>query len=93
MNWSLFISTFMMILVAEMGDKTQLAAMSASANTQGRGEFISVWLAAVMALIVAASLGVLAGKLLSQYLTPQITKWVSGVLFIGIGVWTLTKSA
>ncbi|MEZ4873115.1 MAG: TMEM165/GDT1 family protein [Bdellovibrionales bacterium] len=82
-----FFTTFTMIFIAEMGDKTQFAALAASAGTKST---FSVMIAVVLALSTAGILGVVAGKYLGEYLNPQYLKWASGTLFIGIGVWILT---
>ena len=86
MDWQVFFTTFTMIFIAEMGDKTQFAALAASAGSKST---VSVLLAVVLALSFAGVLGVIAGKYLGEFLNPQYIKWVSGTLFIGIGAWIL----
>ncbi len=86
MDWQVFTTTFTMIFIAEMGDKTQFAALAASAGSRST---ISVLLAVVLALSIAGILGVVAGKYHGEFLNPQYIKWVSGTLFIGIGLWIL----
>jgi putative Ca2+/H+ antiporter (TMEM165/GDT1 family) len=85
-DWKIFASTFAVIFFAELGDKTQFATLAASART---GSTVSVWLAVVLALAAAGTIGVLAGRLLGEFLSPHVLKWVSGVLFIAIGIWVL----
>lgn len=89
MDWKIFTATFVTIFLAEFGDKTQFAAMAASAGTSSR---MSVLLAVVLALSLAGVLGVVAGGLVGQFLDPRITRWVAGILFIGVGVWMLAFS-
>lgn len=86
MDWQVFFSTFTMIFIAEMGDKTQFAALAASAGSKST---LSVLLAVVLALALAGILGVVAGKYLGQFLNPQFIKWISGTMFIGVGLWIL----
>ncbi|MCB0384033.1 MAG: TMEM165/GDT1 family protein [Bdellovibrionales bacterium] len=86
MDWKVFASTFVTIFVAEMGDKTQFAALAASAGSKST---MTVLLAVVLALSLAGLLGVVAGKYLGAWLDPRQVKWVSGSLFILIGVWIL----
>jgi putative Ca2+/H+ antiporter (TMEM165/GDT1 family) len=86
MDWQVFFTTFTMIFIAEMGDKTQFAVFAASAGSKST---MSVLLAVVLALSVAGVLGVVAGKYLGEFLNPQYIKWVSGSLFVGIGFWIL----
>lgn len=87
MDWKLFASTFVTIFLAEMGDKTQFAALAASAQSKST---VTVLLAVVLALGAAGALGVLFGRVLGQYFAPETMKWVSGTLFIAMGIWILT---
>lgn len=87
MDWKLFASTFVTIFLAEMGDKTQFAALAASAQSKST---VTVLLAVVLALGAAGALGVLFGRILGQYFAPETMKWVSGTLFIAMGIWILT---
>ena len=88
-SWSIFITTFITIFLAELGDKTQLAAIAAAGHTKST---ISVLLGTVIALMLAGILGVGVGTLIGQSLNPEKMKYFSGVLFIAIGLWTLVKS-
>jgi putative Ca2+/H+ antiporter (TMEM165/GDT1 family) len=88
MDWKIFSSTFITIFLAEMGDKTQFAAMAVSAQTKSTW---SVALAVIIALILAGLIGVIAGKLLGSFINPQIMKYISGSLFIVMGAWIIIK--
>ncbi len=87
MDWKIFASTFVTIFLAEMGDKTQFAAMAASSQSKST---LTVLLAVVLALGLAGALGVLFGRYIGEFLSPQIMKYVSGTLFILVGIWVLT---
>lgn len=87
MDWKIFASTFVTIFLAEMGDKTQFAALAASSQTKST---MSVLLAVVLALALAGTLGVLFGRYLSELLNPVTMKWISGGLFIAAGIWILS---
>lgn len=87
MNWQLFLTTFVTIFLAEMGDKTQFAALAASAQTK---DTKSVMIAVVLGLALAGVLGVIGGRVLGEFINPSVLKWVSGCLFIVVGVWVLT---
>ena len=86
MDTKLFWTTFVTIFLAEMGDKTQFAALAASSQSKS---IFPVWLAVVLALGVAGTLGVVFGKVLGEYLNPQIMRYVSAGLFFAVGAWIL----
>lgn len=88
MDWQIFSATFVTIFTAEIGDKTQFAAMAAASQTKSVG---SVLLATIIALAVAGRLGVIAGSLLSRYIDPIKMKYFSGSTFILMGIWILVK--
>ena len=88
MDWKLFSATFATIFIAELGDKTQFAAVAASSRATS---IVPVWLAVVLALALAGTLGVFAGRMLSEFLNPLHMKWISGALFIAMGVWILVR--
>jgi len=87
MEWKIFASTFITIFLAEMGDKTQFAALAASSQTKST---LTVMVAVVSALSLAGVLGVLFGRYLGELLNPQTMRYVSGVLFLLVGIWVLT---
>jgi putative Ca2+/H+ antiporter (TMEM165/GDT1 family) len=83
MDWRVLMTTFGVIFLAEMGDKTQLAAMTLSAQTK---KPVAIFLGAALALVSVSAIGVLVGAGLSQYLPLIWIKRVSAVAFIIIGV-------
>lgn len=87
MDWKIFITIFVSVFVAELGDKTQLATMLfASDNAVSK---YTVFFAASAALIVASAIGVLAGALLAEYVDERYLRYAAGVGFIAIGAFTL----
>ena len=90
MDWKIFASTFITIFLAEMGDKTQFAALAASSQTKST---LTVLIAVLLALGLAGTMGVLFGRYLSQLLSVQILRYISGSLFILLGVWVLTHKS
>jgi putative Ca2+/H+ antiporter (TMEM165/GDT1 family) len=53
---------------------------------------LTVFLGASLALIVASGIGVLAGGFIAQHVNERALRYIAGVGFIGIGVWTLVKA-
>lgn len=82
MDWKIFFVTFGTVFLAEMGDKTQLAALSMTAES---GSPVAVAAGACAALILATLLGVGVGGLLTQFVSPQVLKKAAAVAFIVIG--------
>lgn len=89
MDWKVFSATFITIFIAEIGDKTQFAAMAVSSQTKST---VTVLVATILALALAATLGVLAGAVLGKFIDPVKMKYASGVAFIAMGAWILLKS-
>lgn len=83
MKWQIFWLTFGTVFLAEIGDKTQLAALSMTADTKAP---LAVFLGASSALILATLIGVSVGSLLTQYVPEHIIKKAAGLAFIAIGV-------
>lgn len=88
MNRSLFWTTFATVFLAELGDKTQLAAMTATARS---GAVLTVFLAASAALICATAIGVAVGGALFRIIPEQTVKYLAGAAFIGVGIWVIVK--
>lgn len=77
-------------LLAEMGDKTQLATLSLGARFEGSLlSSVGVWVGATVGMILANSLAVIVGHTAGRRIPEQLMKRISGVLFIGFGIWTL----
>ena len=87
MDWRVLFTTFGIMFLAEMGDKTQLAAMTMAAEKKRPWE---VFLGASLGLAVVSAIGILVGTALGQYLPVLWIKRVAGAAFIVIGVLVLT---
>lgn len=90
MDLKVLATVFVSVFLAELGDKTQLATLLFAAEAQVSK--LTVFVAASAALIVATGIGVLAGGLVSQYVSPSTLKYVAGAGFIAIGIWTLARA-
>ena len=83
MDWRVLLTTFGIIFLAEMGDKTQLAAMTMAADKKRPWE---VFLGASLALAAVSAVGILVGTALGHYLPLEWIKRVAGEVYIVIGV-------
>lgn len=82
MDWKVFATAFITLFLAELGDKTQLAVITMSADTNSK---ISVFLGAALALAAVTLIGVLVGGVLSQYIPTEWLQRIVAVAFIVIG--------
>jgi len=81
---SVFLSTATTVFLAELGDKTQLAALLLSAES---GRPAVVFVGASLALISSSLVGVLLGRWLSKLMAPQQLERGAGVLMVVLGLW------
>lgn len=86
MDWRVLLTTFGVIFLAEMGDKTQIAAMTMAAGKKRPWE---VFVGASLALVAVSAIGVVVGAMLSQYLPLDWIKRIAGLAFIVIGILVL----
>ncbi|HEX8710073.1 MAG TPA: TMEM165/GDT1 family protein [Pyrinomonadaceae bacterium] len=82
LKWSAFWTTFGVLFLAEMGDKTQLAVITLAAQTRSP---LSVFLGAALALALVSLIGVAVGALLGKYLPAELLHKVAAVAFIVVG--------
>jgi len=82
MNWQIFWVTFGTVFLAEMGDKTQLAALTLTADKKAP---LAVLAGACSALCLATLLGVLVGGVVAQYVPEYLIKRAAGIAFLVIG--------
>ena len=82
MDVRLFFSTFILIFLAELGDKTQLTALAASAGAKSPW---SVFAGASLALVLSTLLAILLGSVLQRLIPPQWIKGGAAVLFFVFG--------
>ena len=81
---SVFLTTATTVFLAELGDKTQLAALLLSAES---GRPLVVFLGASLALICSSLVGVVLGRWLSTLMSPQQLERGAGVLMVALGLW------
>jgi len=84
MDWKVFLTTFGTIFLAELGDKTQLAAIMMTSKTKLPW---SVFMGASLALCLVTLVGVLLGEGLIAVIPQNILKKVAALAFVAIGLW------
>jgi putative Ca2+/H+ antiporter (TMEM165/GDT1 family) len=83
----LFATVFATIFVAELGDKTQLATHLDATNSSHPK--LTVFTASALALVLTSAIAVLAGSIVSDYVSPRALRWIAGLGFIAVGLWVL----
>ncbi len=82
-------SVFLMIFLAELGDKTQLATFAFASESNSP---LSVFLGAAFALVLTSLLGVVVGAAIGRFVPHRIMKFLAALVFLGFGVWTLVEA-
>lgn len=88
MDWSTLISSFILLTMAEIGDKTQLAVVTLSV----RGSRRSVFLGALLAFILLDLIGVSIGGTVGNILPLAVVTFFSGLIFIVYGIYGLATT-
>lgn len=81
--WKSIVSAFLLVFLAELGDKTQLSTMLLASKSS------SIWYifaGASCALILSSLFGVLAGSVFHKYIPSSFIRYGSGAVFIVIGI-------
>jgi putative Ca2+/H+ antiporter (TMEM165/GDT1 family) len=86
MDLKVLLTTFGMIFLAELGDKTQLATFAFAAENRHR---LAVFLGSAGALMLTSLLAVLFGAGISRVIPPNFLKMGAGALFVILGLWML----
>jgi len=77
MDWKILIATFTSIFLAELGDKTQIAAIVMTSKTNKPFAVITL-------------IGVTFGAALTKIVPIDYIKYLSAIAFIAIGILILT---
>ncbi len=86
MDFKIMLTTFGMIFLAELGDKTQLATLAFAAESKTR---LAVFLGSAGALVLSALLAVVFGSAVGRWVPSSHMQIGAGVLFIMLGLWML----
>ena len=84
------LAVFCTFFVAELGDKTQLTAITFGAN-EGISSALVVWIGCSIGLFAADILGMLVGKLIQNKASESVLHTLAFVIFAVFGVFTLLQ--
>lgn len=87
--WKVSGAGFMLILVAEFGDLTQIMTANLAARYD---DPLSVGLGAVLALWAVAAIGIVGGKALMRRVPLRLITKVAALVMLGLGVWSLWEA-
>ncbi len=90
MDLKLLLTTFGLVFLAELGDKTQLATVCFSADCDDYR--LSVFLGSAGALVLSSLIAVFLGAAISRLISPAAIKIGAGIFFVVVGIWTLVMA-
>ena len=92
---SLFLKSFGITFLAEMGDKTQLTTvgLAASAGAASRHPRMAIFLGAALALVLTSAIAALFGGWISAHVPPKAVKIAAGVMFVVFGIACFLEAA
>ena len=82
-------STMGLVLLMELGDKTMLTTMCLAAQYR-RPKLVLA--ATMLALATSSVIAIIIGFVLSTTLPVNLITWISGVLFVVLGIFTLVRA-
>ncbi|GAP46386.1 MULTISPECIES: TMEM165/GDT1 family protein [Streptomyces] len=87
--WKVSGAGFMLILVAEFGDLTQIMTANLAARYD---DPLSVGLGAVLALWAVAGIGIVGGKALMKKVPLRLITQIAALVMLALGVWSLWEA-
>lgn len=88
MDFKIMLTSFALIFLSELGDKTQLATLTFASSNPSK---LSVFVGASVALVLSTLLAVLLGDFISRQAPLKVVHIGAGVMFIAIGLWMVAK--
>jgi putative Ca2+/H+ antiporter (TMEM165/GDT1 family) len=86
MDLKVMLTTFSMIFLAELGDKTQLATFALAAENKTR---LAVFIGSAAALVLTSLLAVILGSAIGRLVPENLIKVGAGAFFILLGLWMI----
>jgi len=86
LDWKLLLSTFSLIFLAELGDKTQVATLALAASGRSR---LLVFLGAAAALVATSAIAVLLGEGVARVVPEIWIRRTAGLGFVILGAFFL----
>ena len=90
MDWRVVLTTFGLIFVAELGDKTQLAVLTQTCKYRRPW---AVFLGASLALTAVTALGAVGGQVVGQIIPASLLQWAAAAAFVVMGALIAREAA
>ena len=88
MDLTPLLASFLLVAVAELGDKTQLAVIALSTHQNA----LLVFTGGILALLLVSGLGVVMGCMLTMIIPLSIIRVASAILFLAFGAYTIISA-
>jgi putative Ca2+/H+ antiporter (TMEM165/GDT1 family) len=86
-SFAAFTAAFLLVLVAEMGDKTQFIAMTFATKFNPYKVLVAIFLATIANFAIVVAIG----QLITAVIPLDIISLAASLSFIGFGLWTLRE--
>ncbi len=86
MDIAIFLITYGILFIGELGDKTQLIVFNLALEYK---KFYKVGIGATLGFAVIVTIGILFGSLITEFVPLVLISLISGLLFIAIGLFKL----
>ena len=83
MDWQLLGLSFITVFLAEIGDKSQLAAIALGGSSKSPR---AVFFGSITALILASFIGVIVGGGVAQFLPEKVLKAIAAIGFAAMAI-------
>jgi Ca2+/H+ antiporter, TMEM165/GDT1 family len=78
-----FLTSLLAVMLLEIGDKTELALIALTSRFDAP---FAIFLGGTLALVATSLIGAIAGKWLARVVPFRWIRWISGVVFIALGI-------
>ncbi|MCX8182824.1 MAG: TMEM165/GDT1 family protein [Crenarchaeota archaeon] len=88
MDLTPLLASFLLVAVAELGDKTQIAVITLSSHHNA----LLVFIGGILALLLVSGLGVAIGETFTMIIPLSMIRFASAILFLAFGVYTILSA-
>lgn len=93
MNLALFLRSFALVFLAELGDKTQLTTLGLASSAAGSSRpHLSIFLGSALALVCTSAVAALAGAWIAAHVNMRYVKLASALMFFVFGALMLREA-